>query len=221
MFEQSGTFKKEFKKLGMEAIDLDILNDFGETDRVVDLFAEIEKGYEGKKSVFDEVKSDDLIMAFFPCTRFEAKIPLHTRAEAIQLKNYSIEKKIEYSRKIFSEINDMYQLWCKMWLIAIRGGQKMICENPAMQPHILTQHFPVKPKVVHKDRSAYGDYYVKPTQYWFLNCEPEFNFFLEDLQRDGREIKVIDRTYDKVQRSMISSTYANRFIREYILKEEA
>ncbi len=48
MFEQSGTFKNEFKKLGMEAIDLDILNDFGETDRMVDLFAEIEKGYEGK-----------------------------------------------------------------------------------------------------------------------------------------------------------------------------
>lgn len=122
MFEQSGTFKNEFKKLGMEAIDLDILNDFGETDRVIDLFQEIENGYEGKPSVFDEVKSDDLIMAFFPCTRFEAKIPLHTRAEAIQLKNYPMEKKIEYSRKIFSEINDMYQLWCKMWLIAIRGG---------------------------------------------------------------------------------------------------
>ena len=29
-FEQSGTFKNEFKKLGFKAFDYDILNDFGE-----------------------------------------------------------------------------------------------------------------------------------------------------------------------------------------------
>lgn len=44
LFEQSGTFKKEFKKLGIEAFDYDILNEFGETDYVIDLFAEIEGG---------------------------------------------------------------------------------------------------------------------------------------------------------------------------------
>lgn len=223
MFEQSGTFKNEFKKLGMDAIDLDILNDFGETDRVIDLFAEINNGYEGKPSIFDEIGKDDLIMAFFPCTRFETQVPLHTRADAAQCKKYTMEQKIEYSRKIFQEINDFYQLWCKMWLITIRGGQKMICENPCMQPHILTQHFPVRSKVIHKDRSKYGDYFAKPTQYWFLNCEPRNNFFLEDLQTDGSKIKVIDRVKGaerQRQRSMISSTYANRFIREYILEEQ-
>lgn len=31
LFEQSGTFKKEFKKLGYQAYDYDILNNFGET----------------------------------------------------------------------------------------------------------------------------------------------------------------------------------------------
>ena len=31
-FEQSGTFKNEFKKLGYEAVDVDIQNNFGETD---------------------------------------------------------------------------------------------------------------------------------------------------------------------------------------------
>lgn len=44
-FEQSGTFKNEFKKLGYEAYDYDILNDFGETDYVVDLFKDIEEAY--------------------------------------------------------------------------------------------------------------------------------------------------------------------------------
>lgn len=38
LFEQSGTFKNEFKKLGYESFDYDIQNDFGETDYVVDLF---------------------------------------------------------------------------------------------------------------------------------------------------------------------------------------
>ena len=46
-FEQSGIFKNEIKKLGHEAIDYDILNDFGQTDVVIDLFAEIEKSYAG------------------------------------------------------------------------------------------------------------------------------------------------------------------------------
>lgn len=44
-FEQSGTFKNEFKKLGYEAIDYDIQNEFNETDKVIDLFQEIEKAY--------------------------------------------------------------------------------------------------------------------------------------------------------------------------------
>lgn len=46
-FEQSGTFKKEFVKLGYEAECYDIQNEFNETDNVVDLFKEIEKCYEG------------------------------------------------------------------------------------------------------------------------------------------------------------------------------
>ena len=41
-FEQSGTFKHEFQKLGYEAEDYDIQNEYNETDHVCDLFAEIE-----------------------------------------------------------------------------------------------------------------------------------------------------------------------------------
>lgn len=46
-FEQSGTFKKEFIKLGISAADYDIQNNFGETDYVMDLFSEIESAYRG------------------------------------------------------------------------------------------------------------------------------------------------------------------------------
>ena len=45
-FEQSGTFKNEFIKLGIPAEDYDIQNNFGETDHVIDLFGEIDRAYE-------------------------------------------------------------------------------------------------------------------------------------------------------------------------------
>lgn len=52
LFEQSGTFKNEFKKLGIDAFDYDILNDFGETDFKCDLFDEISRGGAGRKVDF-------------------------------------------------------------------------------------------------------------------------------------------------------------------------
>ena len=47
MFEQSGVFKQEFRKLGIPAEDYDIQSNFGETDHIIDLFAEIDKAYSG------------------------------------------------------------------------------------------------------------------------------------------------------------------------------
>lgn len=47
LFEQSGTFKNEFKKLGFESYDYDILNDYNETDYQIDLFNEINAAYKG------------------------------------------------------------------------------------------------------------------------------------------------------------------------------
>jgi hypothetical protein len=47
LFEQSGTFKNEFIKLGYNAYDYDIQNNFGQTDYQIDLFSEIEKSWGG------------------------------------------------------------------------------------------------------------------------------------------------------------------------------
>ena len=45
-FEQSGTFKNEFIKLGIPAEDYDIQDNFGQTDHVIDLFDQIERAYD-------------------------------------------------------------------------------------------------------------------------------------------------------------------------------
>ena len=54
-FEQSGTFKNEFIKMGIPAEDYDIQNNFGETDHQDDLFKAIEDAYDGKPSLFDNI----------------------------------------------------------------------------------------------------------------------------------------------------------------------
>ena len=46
-FEQSGTFRDQFRKLGIESYCYDIANDYNQTDFQIDLFSEIEKCYRG------------------------------------------------------------------------------------------------------------------------------------------------------------------------------
>lgn len=215
LFEQSGTFKNEFKKLGIDAIDYDILDDFGQTDHVVDLFKEIEGGYLNQPSIFDEIGPDDLIIAFFPCTRFEAIIPLKFRGEAIDQKNWELDKKLKYSMRLHDELHELYTMLCMMVCICIDRGLKLIIENPYTQPHYLTSYWCIRPDIIDKDRRVNGDYYRKPTQYWFINCEPKHNFIFEPIEYV--ETKIIDQQRTQVDRSLIHPQYANRFIREFIL----
>lgn len=122
LFEQSGHFKNAFKELGIPAEDYDILNDFGETDHVVDLFGEIDKAYEGKPSLFDQITKDDLVMAFFPCTRFEDQIILGFRGEMFQQKRYTDEQKILYSSGLHRELARLYELVSRLFIASLRGG---------------------------------------------------------------------------------------------------
>ena len=224
LFEQSGTFKNEFKKLGYEAYDYDIQNEFGETDYVIDLFAEIENGYEGNSSIFDNISQDDLILAFFPCTRFESRVPLWFRGEAQQQKNWTIFQKLDYSMNLHDELHEFYLLISKLVYVAKKKGLRMVIENPYMQPHYLTTYWCLRPTLIDKDRTQNGDYYQKPTQYWFINCEPYYNLVFEPLDYVERQViakvKKKDGLSVKTQRSMIHPQYANRFIRQYLIEQE-
>lgn len=91
----------------------------------------------------------------------------------------------------------------------------MVVENPSTQPHYLTVYFPVRPKLIDKDRTMNGDYFKKPTQFWFVNMDPHRNFVIEPL--NYHDSKIIERTHNKTERSMISRQYARRFILENIV----
>lgn len=216
MFEQSGTFKSVFQNLGFTAFDYDIRNDFGKTDNVVDLFCEIERAYSGVQSLFDEIKSDDLIIAFFPCVRFEEQIQMAFRGTQYQLKNKNDEEKLEYDLRLHRELADFYDKVTKLVIVCLRKKLRLIIENPYSSTHYLTKYWALKPKIIDKDRRKNGDYYTKPTQYWFVNCDPNFDPLFEPLVYLA-ERKTIAHVGNQVARSLISNEYAERFIKEYIL----
>lgn len=143
-FEQSGVFKNEFKKLGIPAEDYDILNDFGETDHVVDLFKDIETG----RGVFDKITSDDLIIAFFPCVRFTLQSLLEFQGTNNSMKKWDIKKKLEYDIKMQSELTYLYNLVTRLVLIALRRNLRLIIENPYSSQHYLTTHWALKPAIM-------------------------------------------------------------------------
>ena len=55
-FEQSGTFKNEFIKIGISAYDYDIQNNFGQTDYVIDLFRNCLESLMTKKSAWQSTR---------------------------------------------------------------------------------------------------------------------------------------------------------------------
>lgn len=172
-FEQSGVFKNEFKTLGILAVDCDILNNFNQTDYQIDLFDEIEQAFTGKASIFQHISTNDLIFAFFPCTRFSCRVQLNARCEMPQGRNWNDSKKLAYSKRMVEEINKNYDLLCKLCMVAWSYRFKLIIENPYTQPNFLSQYFPLKPNIIDVDRTMRGDVYKKTTRTLLAQCRAE------------------------------------------------
>ena len=100
---------------------------------------------------------------------------------------------------------------------------KLVIENPYTQPHYLTTYWCMKPTIIDKDRTENGDYYKKPTQYWFINCKPKNNLIFEPIEyvetKIIAKVKGTKNTSRKTERSPMHPQYANRFIRQYLIDE--
>lgn len=222
-FEQSGTFKNQFKKLGYKAEDYDIQNNFNETDHITDLFAEIEKGYEGGASVFDGIIPDDLIIAFFPCIYFETMQMPYYQLTAKNNAHKPQCERIDEAIERLQKRTYFHTLLYKLVYIAEKRGLRLIIENPSTQPNYLigTQNFP-NPSIIDKNRLLRGDYFKKPTAYWFFGCEPTYGM---SYQIDKEQKKIQDCKQGiragicSEERSMISPDYARNFICDFILGE--
>ncbi len=224
MFEQSGTFKNEFKKLGIDAVDLDIQNNFGETDCVIDLFAEIEKGFEGGASIFDNISKEDVCFAFFPCIYFETLQMTYYDLSAINYRGLTESEKVKDVIDRIQKRNYFHTLLYKLYYIFVSRELKLVIENPATKPNYLvgSQNF-VRPTMIDNDRTKRGDFFKKPTAYWFVNFEPTFG----TSYQQPKERKRVDRCKSAPQaglcseeRSLISPDYARNFICDFVLGKE-
>lgn len=219
-FEQSGTFKREFIKLGIPAEDYDIKNNFGETDHVTDLFKAIEYAYDGKPSLFDNISKDDLIMAFFPCIYFcEANVRLF-RFEDVNHRTHSHQRAIQDMLDRSRNRQKFFSLALKMFCVADVRGIRMVCENPYATSHYLVQYFPYRAAVIDHNRRLRGDHFVKPTQYFFVNCKPTRGCTIQNDKehKTAWNCKSAPRAgLCSEERSMISPDYARNFIADFIL----
>ena len=227
-FEQSGTFKNEFIKIGINAADYDIQNEYGQTDFIVDLFAEIESNFdaifkdEPAIGVFNAINQDDLIIAFFPCIYFSSVQNLLFTTNAIQYTKLQEHEKIQRILERADKRNYFYKLIYKLVAICIYRKIPLIIENPHNLESYISesrQNF-YKPTIIDKNRMLRGDYFIKPTAYWFFNCEPTLG--LTSLQNDKqRKIVQNEKRSNGIHcskgRSEISPDYARNFIYDFIL----
>ena len=222
-FEQSGTFKQEFIKLGIPAEDYDIQNNFGQTDHMDDLFQAIEDAYDGKPSLFDNITTDDLIIAFFPCIYFCATSQMAFSWGNTNYRKKTVKEKTDAILQRAKDREVFYSLAVKMLAVAQIKGLRLIMENPWSEQTYLKANFIKAPDLVDMDRTKRGDYYTKPTAYWYINCEPTCGKSIQ--QAKERKTIMTSKGASRAglcseERSMISPDYARNFICDFILGKE-
>lgn len=214
-FEQSGTFKNAFEKMGHTAYDYDI-EKTDNVDYCINLLDEIMSKHIGAESeIFDNIKENDLIMAFFPCTYFSDQSQLNSRGDSYGMRKWDLEKKLYNSIRLMDSREYYYKCLCLLCIIAIEKKVKLVIENPEGKCNFLKQFFPVKNKIVINDRRLYGDVFKKRTQFFFINCEPEFNL-INEVAINKKETKTIEEEHG-FERSKITPAFAENFIKAFIL----
>ena len=227
MFEQSGTFKQEFIKLGIQ-------NNFGQTDMQIDLFEQIEKAYththththRAEHTIFDDITEDDLIMAFFPCIEFSCVAQMWFSLTQKDYAKWSYTQRVDYMLEKNNRRAYMYGLLCKLCCVSLVKGIRMVFENPWSENTYLKQNVFLKPpSLIDKNRTRRGDYYKKPTAYWFWNCEPTKGCTIQQTPSKMIKSVSLQKKAPKAglcseERSMISPDYARNFICDFILGKE-
>lgn len=230
-FEQSGVFKNEFIKLGIPAECYDIQNNFGETDHVIDLFGEIDRAYAKAtadsrqqtadiETIFDSMSSDDLIVAFYPCIYFCASSQMGFFLSYINYRKLNDLEKIQKILERDANRKEFYERLIKFVYVCLDKGLRMVFENPYAEQHYLKANFLKVPDIVDENRMLRGDYYKKPTAYWFWNCEPTHGFTKQNDKVQKTILK--SRGSGKAglcseERSLISPDYARNWICDFII----
>ena len=115
---------------------------------------------------------------------------------------------------------EFYERLLRFVYVCLAKGIRMVFENPWAMQHYLKGNFLKVPDIVDNNRLERGDYFKKPTAYWFWNCKPTYGF---SYQKDKKAKRIIDSKQGahaglcSEERSMISSDYARNWICDFIL----
>jgi hypothetical protein len=139
------------------------------------------------------------------------KMPMNERYEFVLNRSRNRQKFLE--------------LLIKLMGVCELTGKRLVVENPWAMQTYLKNGFIKAPQVIDNDRTRRGDYFVKPTAFWFVSCEPTNGFTYQPTDmskvknvRDARGSKQAGICSE--ERSMISSDYARNWICDFILGQK-
>ena len=118
-------------------------------------------------------------MAFFPCIYFSCLSQMAFGWNCHNYKRLSTKEKTEKILERSANREKFFRLLVKMFSVAETKGLRLIFENPWAMQTFLKANFIIAPSVIDNDRSMRGDYFKKPTAYWFWHCEPTQGYVME------------------------------------------
>jgi hypothetical protein len=170
--------------------------------------------------VFDKITKDDLIIAFFPCIYFTGSSnPCYYRLDNKNYATLNMRQKFDAILTRADNRNNFYKLLYKFCCVCLEKGLRLVIENPFSSQHFLYNNFLKNPTFIDSDRTKRGDFFIKPTGYWFFNCVPTYG---ESFQKPKKVLNVWAAKRGKggicsTERSMISTDYARNWICDFVL----
>lgn len=170
--------------------------------------------------MFDHITTDDLIMAFFPCIYFCAPSQMNFTWGCINYRNMTTKEKTDVIIERDNKRSTFYQLAIKMFAVCKERGLRLIMENPWSENTYLKANFILPPALIDQNRMMRGDERVKPTAYWYLNCDPTWlHTYQNDKEKKTHMATAPGATAGMCgeERSMIAPDYARNFICDNII----
>lgn len=162
-------------------------------------------------------------MAFFPCIYFDCLSQMNFGWYAQNYKRLSTKEKTDAILTRSSNREKFFRIAVKMFSVCEQRNIRIVMENPWAMQTFLKSNFIFPPKLIDNDRSLRGDFYKKPTAYWFMNCNPTHGC---TIQKSHKPKRIVDQKHERgggvcsEVRSMISPDYARNFICDFILGKE-
>ena len=164
-----------------------------------------------------------MIVAFYPCIYFCAWSQMAFFMTFVNYRCLDDEDKIKAILRRSDNRKEFYDRLIKFCAVCLRKNIRMIFENPWSEQTYLKANFIKVPDVVDMDRMQRGDYFKKPTAYWYWNCTPTTGKSYQNDKEKKTQMKAKGSGQAGVcseERSMISPDYARNFICDFIIGKE-